>query len=107
MRSARTVSRVIRMTLGGVAAAASTLAPSQTTHTKRRIRDIGKSLSLITYHLSLVTGHWKDLRLELALLSACEITSATRQRVAFWLQREPWAFSVLPFAEPIGRTSDK
>src|SRR5260370_4018785 len=53
MRSARTVSRVIRMTLGGAAAAASALAvsvfaASHPTHTNCRIRDIGKSLSSIT-----------------------------------------------------------
>jgi hypothetical protein len=42
MRSARTVSRVIRMTLGGADAAASALAPSQTTHTDCRIRNIGE-----------------------------------------------------------------
>src|SRR5258708_912472 len=94
MRSARTVSRVIRITLGGAAAAASALAPSQTTHSNCRIRDIGKRLSKFI--------HWKNLRLELALLfdSLCSlirtrsalwlaITFANRQRVAFWLQREP------------------
>src|ERR1700675_2996534 len=40
--------------------------------------------------------HWKNLRPELR----------STVRVAFCLPREPWAFSVLPFAEPIGRTLD-
>jgi hypothetical protein len=42
MRSARTVSRVIRMTFGGGAAAASALTPSQSTHINCRIRNIGE-----------------------------------------------------------------
>src|SRR5882762_2455123 len=40
--------------------------------------------------------HWKNLRPELR----------STVRVAFCLPREPCVFSVLPFAEPIGRTFD-
>src|SRR3981081_4570029 len=80
MRSARTVSRVIRMTLGG--AAASALAPRQTTHTNWRIRDIGKKF---------ITGKVCDLNslcFDSLFNSLLAITSSHRQRLAFYSSRK-------------------